>query len=317
MAGATICGLVAALGVVAISPSATARGTASRAGRPHLTERQILRIALRAARSAGDREPRLIQHREGTRERANLVDAGDVVPGHRWSYLIAERGRFVFNRAPTPLGAHAPTGSVLTLIVDAATRQVTDSGLSNRYPDLSRLGPVSTDLRRVAVPGVIGLDLNRAYAHLHRAGLRVSFPHSFSAGSFACAPIIAKENPAARALVAAGSTVTLTARPPSCGVASPGVPVGRLPSAKVRDFIGGPLSAAMSWAKKHQLYWEADKVPRLVRADAKTLLGNYRVTGQRPRPGATLTLGVATRHGNGGSFRPTPLILRAAALRSN
>jgi hypothetical protein len=36
---------------------------------------------------------------------------------------------------------------VLTLVLDAATRHVTDSGLSNRYPDLAALGPVTTDLR--------------------------------------------------------------------------------------------------------------------------------------------------------------------------
>jgi hypothetical protein len=37
---------------------------------------------------------------------------------------------------------------VITLVVDAATGQVTDSGVSNRYPPLARLGKVTTDLRR-------------------------------------------------------------------------------------------------------------------------------------------------------------------------
>lgn len=53
-----------------------------------------------AAYSAGDPEPTLIQHSEGTRDKANLVDSGDIVPGRRWSYLIAERGDFVFKDAP-------------------------------------------------------------------------------------------------------------------------------------------------------------------------------------------------------------------------
>ncbi|MDQ6805376.1 MAG: hypothetical protein M3065_10520, partial [Actinomycetota bacterium] len=177
-------GLLAATGVIVASSSATASPNAS-VGKPRLIERQIIQIAIAAAKNAGDPEPTLIQHSEGTRQRANLIDSGDIVPGQRWSYLIAERGHFVVKDAPTPSGAPAPSGSVLTLVVDAAARQVTDSGLSNRYPDLAKLGPVTTDLRRaqgvgnvtsVAVPDVIGLDLNHAYGHLYRAGLRVSYP---------------------------------------------------------------------------------------------------------------------------------------------
>jgi hypothetical protein len=37
---------------------------------------------------------------------------------------------------------------VMTLVVDATTGQVTDSGLSNTYPDLARLGGVRTDYAR-------------------------------------------------------------------------------------------------------------------------------------------------------------------------
>jgi hypothetical protein len=134
-------------GGVAISASATAHPSASRNGKPRLTDRQILRIALTAAANAGDPKPILIQHSQGTRADANLVDSGDIVPGRQWSYLIAERGHFVFKDTQGPPGARAPTGSVLTLVVNARTNQITDSGLSNRYPALAKLGPVK-DLRR-------------------------------------------------------------------------------------------------------------------------------------------------------------------------
>jgi hypothetical protein len=144
---AAISGLSLAAGVILASSSATASPKAP-ASKPRLTERQILQIAMAAANGAGDPHPTLIQHSEGTREKANLIDSGDIVPGRRWSYLIAERGHFVFNDAPRPSGAPAPRGSVLTLVVDAATHQVTDTGLSNRYPHLAKLGPVTTDLRR-------------------------------------------------------------------------------------------------------------------------------------------------------------------------
>jgi hypothetical protein len=148
LAAAASVGLVAVGGLVAISATATGGPRASPRGRPRLTERQILRIARTAAANAGDRNPILIQHSQGTREKANLVDSGDIVPGRQWSYLIAERGHFAFKDATRPAGARAPTGSVLTLVVNASTSQITDSGLSNRYPDLAKLGAVRTDRRR-------------------------------------------------------------------------------------------------------------------------------------------------------------------------
>jgi hypothetical protein len=97
---------------------------------------------------AGDPRPTLIQHSEGSRYRANLVASGDIVPGKAWSYLIAERGHFVFNDTPGPPGSRAPSGSVITLVVDAATGEITDYGVSDRYPRLAVLGPLKTDLRR-------------------------------------------------------------------------------------------------------------------------------------------------------------------------
>jgi hypothetical protein len=116
-----------------------------RGPKPRLAERRIRKIAQAAAARAGDPHPTLIQHSEGTRFEANRIASGDLVFNWQWSYLIAERGHFVSNRAPP--GAKPPSGTV-TLVVDAATGQGTDSGISDRYPHLATLGPVTTDLRR-------------------------------------------------------------------------------------------------------------------------------------------------------------------------
>lgn len=116
--------------------------------KPQLPEKQLLRIAEDAAARAGDPHPRLIQHAAGTRYQAVRISSGDLVFEWNWSYLIAERGHFICQACSVPPGAEPPTGSVLTLVVDAANGQVTDSGLSNRYPPLQRLGHVTTDLRR-------------------------------------------------------------------------------------------------------------------------------------------------------------------------
>ena len=128
------------LGGVAVSAAAT-----ERRHEPSLSEGRIVQLAEQAATRAGDPNPTLIQHSEGTRHDANLVDSGDIVAGRTWSYLIAERGRFVLRDAPRPPGARAPTGNVLTLVVNASTGEITDIGVSDSYPHLARLGPVHTD----------------------------------------------------------------------------------------------------------------------------------------------------------------------------
>jgi hypothetical protein len=136
--GATV---ALAASVVALSATATAHS------HPQLTEQQILRTALGAATASGDPRPTLIQHTAGTRYAANSISSGDRVPGSAWSYLVAERGEFVAESASRPAGVSAPRGSVITLVVNATTGRVSDSGISNHYPRLDKLGPVTTDLR--------------------------------------------------------------------------------------------------------------------------------------------------------------------------
>jgi hypothetical protein len=118
--------------------------------RPTLSEQRILALADQAASGSGDPRPTLIQHAEGTRFEAVRISSGDLIFEWTWSYLIAMRGHFTATGASVPPGAKVPTGSVLTLVVDARTGQVTDSGFDNRYPHLAKLGPVTTD-SRVAV----------------------------------------------------------------------------------------------------------------------------------------------------------------------
>jgi hypothetical protein len=146
LVGVGAVGLLAAGGIALASVHSNApRG---RGQEPRLSERRLLRIATSAAARAGDSHPAMIQHSEGTRHDANLVDSGEGVPGREWSYLIAARGHFVARNFEGVPGSAVPRGSVLTLVVSASSGEVTDDGLSDRYPDLARLGPVHTDLRR-------------------------------------------------------------------------------------------------------------------------------------------------------------------------
>jgi hypothetical protein len=114
-----------------------------------ISNRRLLAIAQQAAARNGDRFPSLIQHSAlTTRRRANLVDSGDVVPYGEPSYLIAIRGHFKGD-APRPPGSKAPSGTVLTLVVNALTGKVTDGGLGDNYPDLAKFGPVHIDLQTI------------------------------------------------------------------------------------------------------------------------------------------------------------------------
>jgi hypothetical protein len=113
---------------------------------PTLSEQRILTLAEQAARGDGDPHPTLIQHAAGTRFEAVRLSSGDLVFDWTWSYLIAVRGHFTAGDVSIPPGAKPPTGTVLTLVVDARTGQTTDFGIGNDYPPLAKLGPVTTDL---------------------------------------------------------------------------------------------------------------------------------------------------------------------------
>lgn len=154
-----VAAVVVAVGALAVASAGS--GSVTKWRKPHLRERRILAIALKTAAAAGDSTPTLIQHSEGSRHQANLIASGDIVGGSQWSYLIAERGRFTANSTYAPRGGREPSGTVLTLIVSARTGQVTDTGISNRYPDLAKLGHVYTD-RSTAVSSY-GIEIQAVY----------------------------------------------------------------------------------------------------------------------------------------------------------
>jgi hypothetical protein len=160
-------------------------------------------------------------------------------------------------------------------------------------------------------------NLATAYGILHAAGLHVSFPRSFAAGSLICAPTIARQAPGAGRHVRRRTVVTLVADRPRCGAESPAVPTP-MPSATVPSLIGRRVSAVQAWAARQHLYWRADHLPALRAGRAARLLDNYRVAAQTPGPGIVLSLGVgfsvATPNGSVGGFRPTPLVVTARRI---
>jgi hypothetical protein len=312
--------LMLVVGVVLAACAAALATTATASKHAVLSEHRIREIGLAAATRDGDSHPTLMQHGAGTRAADNRVGDGDQVPGSAWSYLIAIRGHFVLKNAPRPPGVPAPSGSVLTLVVNAKRGEITDFGVSKSYPRLKQLGPVTTDLRARYVPRVAGRSLFGAYRVLHAGGFRVTYTHATYAGSqgfFGCYPLIKGESPAPATGLARGGTVRLIPDMPACALASPVVPKGN-PWHTVPNFRGKSLSVVAKWAGSHNVTWNGGKLRPLIKGDAPNLLANYRVTAQKPRPGSRLRMGYGgSSHKNGvtsGWFRLTPVTVKAHVI---
>jgi hypothetical protein len=79
-------GAIGGLALIAVVMFSSAAASLERVSwQASQSEGRILPIAETAAARAGEPKPTLIQHSEGTRHKANLVDSGDGVPGQQWS----------------------------------------------------------------------------------------------------------------------------------------------------------------------------------------------------------------------------------------
>jgi hypothetical protein len=72
---------------------------------------------------------------------------GDLIPNDEKTvvYLVTIKGHFVCDLCTGPPGSHAPTGTYLSLVVDAKTFYGTDFGLGLKPPPVApaSLGPVT------------------------------------------------------------------------------------------------------------------------------------------------------------------------------
>ena len=131
-------------------------GPPARAGSPARADSPVPASAIsrlrviggRAAEASGDTAPSwmtavLTTHAEAL----TSATPGDFVSGAGGVpvFLVTMRGTFVATAASRPPGAAAPAGRYLSVVVDARTFQVLDSGLSLSPPPVSpaSLGPVT------------------------------------------------------------------------------------------------------------------------------------------------------------------------------
>jgi hypothetical protein len=106
-------------------------------------------MADRVVRADGDHPVQWATAVLTTRAKAlTSATPGDTEPngGATLVYLVTIKGNFVCNVCSVPSGAHAPTGTYLSLVITAGnSREESDFGLSHHPPPVSpaSLGPVT------------------------------------------------------------------------------------------------------------------------------------------------------------------------------
>jgi hypothetical protein len=101
-------------------------------------------MALQTSSANGVPSPKTIEAvASADHQAAEKIVSGDIVNDHMAVYVVeVTGGTFTDTTASIPPGGSAPSGSVLTLTVDAQTFSVTDFGLTDTAPDLTEIGPV-------------------------------------------------------------------------------------------------------------------------------------------------------------------------------
>jgi len=136
---------VVGLGVLTAAVALAAFSSGSSAsGREKVKDDKIKEIAAAWAHDLGEAAPRALEYAESNRATAVMaMSRGDVVADVNDVFLVEMEGHFVAQGAPRPPGMRAPSGSVLTLVIDAFTGQTLDIGISDRKTDMRALGPMS------------------------------------------------------------------------------------------------------------------------------------------------------------------------------
>lgn len=110
--------------------------------------RTLRAIVARVAKVNGDKAPVWVSVVVTTHEKAlTSATPGDTESAGQKTivYLVTMKGHFVANDVPTPSGAHAPTGTYLSIVLNAKTFESLDFGLSPKPPPVApaTLGPVT------------------------------------------------------------------------------------------------------------------------------------------------------------------------------
>jgi hypothetical protein len=153
-----VAGLAVGLAAVCLALSATGSGASASPGRaapgravPAAAISRLNAIVANFVAVNGGRRPSWESVVSTTHAMAlDSATPGDTTPGGRTVvYLITMKGHFIGYAAAVPKGAPFPTGSYLSIVVNATTFAIMDWSLSPSAPPVSpaSLGPVTMLMR--------------------------------------------------------------------------------------------------------------------------------------------------------------------------
>lgn len=160
----------------------------------------------------------------------------------------------------------------------------------------------------MVVPDVVGLDVVSAYDAVREAGFAVQINEPADVTPNGIARVRRQSRTAGSAGMP-GTPIVL-----SLGRA----PHGRLPmggTRRVPRLVGKPLPHAVHTLETLGLLWSAAPLPPLPATMRPSLLDNYRVTEQTPKPGTRFTQTVIRELGDGSVLTKTSTVGLAAELR--
>jgi hypothetical protein len=128
---------------VAASPTGPSESHANATEAQPLGIAQLRESAHEFATGMGDSTPSSIEYVTGNRNQVVFALSGDEVEGNTNVDAIIMHGSFVANHAPRPSEVAAPSGTVLTLVINATTGEITDFGLQNTEPNIAAFRPVT------------------------------------------------------------------------------------------------------------------------------------------------------------------------------
>lgn len=123
--------------------ASTGSSTATTAALSSTTLAALTRLAEQAADAQGGVASSAVVVRT-TRRAANLAMGGDVVntdPGESvWAIAVVTKAPVVCRTCSYAPGTKPPQGTVITLVADAKSLNIMDSGLGDEAPNLAALG---------------------------------------------------------------------------------------------------------------------------------------------------------------------------------
>jgi hypothetical protein len=146
----------------------------------------LVRKAGEMARANGDAAPTsaewVLTDAATIQQAFNYTSIGEPDP----TYLVVMHGQFVAN-GPAPSGVPAPTGTMLFLVLDPSSHDVTNLGVGNREASVPGLAPISLPLEWLVPSGSTYELSNFRLGPTHgpgNPGVAVTFDSSWSSDTY-------------------------------------------------------------------------------------------------------------------------------------